>query len=148
GIGLAPARLRPRHRRGAVVLRVDGRLGRAALDLRAGRPPIPRAPGRRRQRTSGTDVRRGSGDDAGRACVRRVRIATIGERTMKILVLAAIATAITVTAAAYAQSGQQSAWSPPRTSWGDPLIEGTYTNKDEYGTPLERPDEFAGKRLE
>jgi hypothetical protein len=39
-------------------------------------------------------------------------------------------------------------WSPPRTPWGDPDIQGTYTNKDEVGTPLERPDEFAGKRLE
>jgi len=39
-------------------------------------------------------------------------------------------------------------WSPPRTSWGDPSIEGIYTNKDENGAPLERPDEFAGKRLE
>lgn len=65
---------------------------------------------------------------------------------MKIFVLAAIA--IAVPAGGHAQSGQQRAWSPPRTSWGDPLIEGTYTNKDEYGTPLERPDEFAGKRLE
>ena len=33
----------------------------------------------------------------------------------------------------------------PRTSWGDPSIEGTYTNKDEFGTPFERPDELAGK---
>ncbi len=33
----------------------------------------------------------------------------------------------------------------PRTSWGDPNIEGTYTNKDEFGTPFERPDELAGK---
>jgi hypothetical protein len=33
----------------------------------------------------------------------------------------------------------------PRTSWGDPLIEGTYTNKDEFGAPLERPDELAGR---
>ena len=65
---------------------------------------------------------------------------------MKIPVLATIA--IAVSAAAYAQSDQERAWSPPRTSWGDPLIEGPYTNKDEYGTPLERPDEFAGKRLE
>jgi hypothetical protein len=37
---------------------------------------------------------------------------------------------------------------PPRTSWGDPAIEGTYTNKDEYGTPFERPDDLAGKRRE
>jgi hypothetical protein len=32
-----------------------------------------------------------------------------------------------------------------RTSWGEPLIEGTYTNKDEFGTPFERPDELAAK---
>jgi hypothetical protein len=32
-----------------------------------------------------------------------------------------------------------------RTSWGDPDISGTYTNKDEFGTPFERPDELAGK---
>ena len=32
-----------------------------------------------------------------------------------------------------------------RTSWGDPSIEGTYTNKDEFGTPFERPDELAGR---
>ena len=36
----------------------------------------------------------------------------------------------------------------PRTSWGDPNIEGTYTNKDEFGTPFERPDDLAGKRRE
>ncbi len=59
-----------------------------------------------------------------------------------------VAMAVAVSAAAYAQSDQERGWSPPRTSWGDPLIEGTYTNKDEYGTPLERPDEFAGRRLE
>jgi hypothetical protein len=62
---------------------------------------------------------------------------------MKLPVLTAIAAA--ALAAACAPSAQESAWSPPRTSWGDPLIEGTYTNKDEYGTPLERPDELAGR---
>jgi hypothetical protein len=36
-------------------------------------------------------------------------------------------------------------WTVPRTSWGDPDISGVFTNKDEYGTPFERPDEFAGK---
>jgi hypothetical protein len=45
-----------------------------------------------------------------------------------------------------AASGQ--AWQAPRTSWGDPDIAGIYTNKDENGTPFERPDEFAGKRLQ
>jgi hypothetical protein len=49
-------------------------------------------------------------------------------------------------APAPAQDGPQ-AWTPPRTSWGDPDIEGIYTNKDENGTPFERPDELAGKQL-
>ena len=36
----------------------------------------------------------------------------------------------------------------PRTPWGDPDIEGYYTNKYEYGTPFERPAEFEGRRAE
>jgi hypothetical protein len=36
----------------------------------------------------------------------------------------------------------------PRTPWGDPDLQGTYTNTYENGTPLERPDEFAGRKLE
>jgi hypothetical protein len=35
----------------------------------------------------------------------------------------------------------------PRTPWGDPDLSGNYTNLYEAGTPLERPDEFAGKKL-
>src|SRR5215467_2911797 len=37
-------------------------------------------------------------------------------------------------------------WTPPRTPWGDPDLQGTYANNNEYATPLERPAEFAGKR--
>src|SRR5258705_12410744 len=37
-------------------------------------------------------------------------------------------------------------WTPPRTPWGDPDLQGTYTNNNEYATPLERPAEFEGKR--
>jgi hypothetical protein len=39
-------------------------------------------------------------------------------------------------------------WTPPRTPWGDPDLQGNYTNTYENGTPLERPDQFAGRRLE
>ncbi len=39
-------------------------------------------------------------------------------------------------------------WTPPRTPWGDPDLRGTFSNGDEYTTPLERPDQFAGRRLE
>ena len=39
-------------------------------------------------------------------------------------------------------------YAPPRTPWGDPDLQGNYTNKYEANTPLERPDEFAGRRVE
>jgi len=39
-------------------------------------------------------------------------------------------------------------WKAPRTPWGDPNLSGVYSNDDETGTPMERPAEFAGRRLE
>jgi hypothetical protein len=39
------------------------------------------------------------------------------------------------------------AWEMPRTSWGEPNLQGTWSNDNEYATPLERPAEFAGKTL-
>src|SRR5438552_2453030 len=38
-------------------------------------------------------------------------------------------------------------WTTSRTPWGDPDLQGVFTNSNEYATPLERPDRFAGKRL-
>ena len=43
-----------------------------------------------------------------------------------------------------AQSGSSHA---PRTPWGDPDLQGNYTNLSEAGTPLERPKEFEGRSL-
>ena len=37
---------------------------------------------------------------------------------------------------------------PPRTPWGDPDLQGNFTNKYEQSTPFERPAEFEGRRLE
>jgi len=37
---------------------------------------------------------------------------------------------------------------PKRLAWGDPDISGNFTTKDEANTPFERPDQFAGKRIE
>jgi len=39
-------------------------------------------------------------------------------------------------------------WTPPRTPWGDPDISGVFTTKDEANTPLERPAEWAGRRMD
>ena len=52
-----------------------------------------------------------------------------------------------LTAQAGASRGARG-WTPPRTSWGDPDLQGIWTNSNEYATPLERPAEFAGRRLE
>ncbi len=45
-------------------------------------------------------------------------------------------------------SPRAGAWRAPRTPWGDPDLQGNFTNVFESGTPLERPDEFKGRRLE
>jgi len=37
------------------------------------------------------------------------------------------------------------AYTPAKTPWGDPDVQGIYTNKDESGIPFERPSQFAGK---
>src|ERR1700674_3862740 len=47
-----------------------------------------------------------------------------------------------------AKLGKERPWTPPHTPWGDPDLRGTFSNGDEYTTPLERPDRFAGRRLE
>lgn len=47
-----------------------------------------------------------------------------------------------------AESATRKTWAVPRTPWGDPDLQGTFTNNNEYATPLERPDTFAGRRLE
>src|SRR4030095_6816072 len=44
------------------------------------------------------------------------------------------------------QSSAQS-YKAPKTPWGDPDIQGNYTNLTEAGTPLERPKEFEDKQL-
>ena len=49
------------------------------------------------------------------------------------------ATLLLVVATAWAQA--------PRTPWGDPDLQGAYTNSDESLIPMERPDSLGGKSL-
>ena len=55
-------------------------------------------------------------------------------------VVAAGTTAVTLSA----QSGRDRG---PRTPWGDPDLQGNYTNLSEAGTPMERPKEFEGRNM-
>jgi hypothetical protein len=57
---------------------------------------------------------------------------------------------VTVTAAlllAATAQAQTTRFSAPRTPWGDPDLQGSYTNKDENGTPFEQPADLAGKKM-
>src|SRR5215813_1349474 len=54
----------------------------------------------------------------------------------------------TATAAAAQATDRRVPEKTGRTSWGDPDLQGNYTNLYEDGTPLERPDEFAGRTLD
>src|SRR6266404_2639742 len=40
------------------------------------------------------------------------------------------------------------AWAPPRTPWGEPDLQGIWTNTREFGTPFEKPAEYEGKTEE
>jgi hypothetical protein len=80
----------------------------------------------------------------------------MGSRVLGVIVGVATLAAFVWTSGVSAQ-GQTTAnaarsaagsWTAPRTPWGDPDLQGTYTNTYENGTPLERPDEFAGRTLE
>ena len=77
-------------------------------------------------------------------------------RTLLVLCISAVAIALVrvpvVAQRGTTQSGSSSAaaagYKAPRTPWGDPDLQGVFTNSNEYMTPLERPDAFAGMRLE
>jgi hypothetical protein len=47
-----------------------------------------------------------------------------------------------ITATAFAQK-----WSPPRTTWGDPDLQGTWTSDNLRDVPFERPASFADRKL-
>src|SRR6185369_7538805 len=70
--------------------------------------------------------------------------------TMKTLAAAASVAGLLATALVQAQTAAPAAparaYSAPRTPWGDPDLQGTYTNSDESGIPMSRPAQFAGRK--
>ena len=49
------------------------------------------------------------------------------------------------TATGASRASARAAYAPPRTPWGDPDIQGYFTNSDESLIPMERPASMAGK---
>src|SRR5437868_12487899 len=71
-------------------------------------------------------------------------------RTLAVLIAVASlsGTAAAGQAKSAANAATATAWTPSKTPWGDPDLQGNYTNKYEYGTPFERPAEFEGRRID
>ena len=63
---------------------------------------------------------------------------------MRRMIALALCTWMAGSAAALAQGH----YVTPKTPWGDPDLQGQYTNKYEAMTPFERPKEFEGRRIE
>ena len=63
------------------------------------------------------------------------------------LTVAAALLAATI-GSALLQAQTTRAYTAPRTPWGDPDLQGDFTNSDESLIPMERPDALAGKKLE
>jgi hypothetical protein len=75
--------------------------------------------------------------------------------TAVLALMAAAALALAISAAhVAAQAGAprvpnaNRSYAPPRTPWGHPDLQGTYSNDDETGTPMARPAQFAGRTLD
>src|SRR4051812_17130442 len=67
-------------------------------------------------------------------------------RLLKALAIAALLVGtLTPLSGQSAAPARKAAYRAPRTSWGAPDLHGDYTNKDEANTPLERPQQLAGK---
>jgi len=72
---------------------------------------------------------------------------------MKTLMIGAAALTIAIPAFAQAPArpvapkAAAKAYTPVKTPWGDPDLQGIYTNKDENGIPFERPSQLSGKNL-
>src|SRR4029077_8237169 len=67
-----------------------------------------------------------------------------------VAMVAAFAAGVTTTARAQEPAPAKAPakpYVPPKTPWGDPDLQGNYTNKYEQGTPFERPAELDGKTL-
>ena len=77
----------------------------------------------------------------------------MGSAPRQLLMLIALAAVAVAAVAAIARRESDAPldserYSVPRTPWGEPDLQGTYTNGDEFSTPMERPDAFANRRVQ
>jgi hypothetical protein len=63
-----------------------------------------------------------------------------------LVVLIALAPVVTVAGQSPSSAGAKGSYAPPKTSWGDPDLQGIWPGTDMVGVPFERPERF-GNRL-
>jgi len=61
--------------------------------------------------------------------------------------LSASVIAVAVASCAAIAVSAQTQWTPARTAWGDPDLQGVWSYNDDVNTPFERPSELAGKAV-
>jgi len=102
-----------------------------------------------------TQIKPHGREKARTACLPRAASSVLGRTSLAL----AIALALTVDAGAQRNTGtpvpaEQTAaavadrnWEVPRFSWGDPVLEGTFTSRDMGGIPLERPEQYGSRQF-
>ncbi len=69
-------------------------------------------------------------------------------RSLGLLSMAFIAAAMAFgQASAPAAKKKTANWTPPKTAWGDPDLQGTWTGDDSYGVPFQRPENFGNRKF-
>jgi len=67
----------------------------------------------------------------------------VDSKTVRIVALCAIAAG-----AAFDQTNAPAGnWTPPKTAWGDPDLQGVWTSDDSFGVPFERPKRYGNRKL-
>jgi hypothetical protein len=73
---------------------------------------------------------------------------------MNIRSLCLLSTGLIAAATAFAQGSapapakhRSKTWTPPKTVWGDPDLQGTWTGDDSYGVPFQRPENFGARKF-
>jgi hypothetical protein len=80
--------------------------------------------------------------------MRILKLATVSGATTLVVCLMASTIAAQQGSKPGSKTTRAEAYTPPKTPWGDPRIEGVYSNDDETGIPFERPAQFEGRRIE
>jgi len=62
------------------------------------------------------------------------------------LVMVVLCAMVAATAVAQTKAAAKD-WTPPRTSWGDPDLQGVWTSDDSIGVPFERPRRYGNRKL-